>query len=672
MFKLSCSSVGASFAVVVLALSFAAPAFAWKDPCGISSSPIDCRNYLNGLEYSRERAEEAGKAKAELIAGIEQAREQFWAAYPNKAGATKAREEFAKWLFYKDFYYLRLSLIGSQDRDLTARRGADFMAHILDLSVGLQTVDGGIRQSAKPEFDGWVEAVRSKIFTGDTSNGRDNSAIRGWQSSFTAGEKFWKAMAASEKEYQKYIMERDWWEFDNVHRVPAGFEGSDAYGALLYYRWDNLKMPTALDTYKSMATLLGPDVVRAAAKTVRDAPKNERGELVVTVAAPYKTGPGGSQVIDDDVPMPETVIGTYGDPVKAMEILATQGDDRRYLLYLLAGENVTNRHTIDRATQWTFAGTAYDRLVLAFGKPDVLQAADLIRLATKRMTNGHAMNPKAIGATRGRPFDSFADILTRKNPRGYVRFMLILNGNLDTPAAVDSAYKDLLSEYDETDVLDAAREMAAGRPYPLYKSELADLRNALDSDDSTEDETPAPAEVDYPKYLAWKGFAPGAKATYAFRGLRQAGPASDRFIPGQVSVRQTFLLQSVDDQLAKLWLTEVVYDYPSGQAHPPHDTEIAYPPKYAPPQTPPAAPTESGNEALMIAGKSLATRWEKVQSTGYGCGGTVTTWTSDEVPGGLVRQTEEDNCSNPTTIRETILESFQGDRTRAAAAPEPK
>ena len=51
-----------------------------------------------------------------------------------------------------------------QDKDITERRGSDFGANVLDMMVGLQTVDGGIRQSAKPEFFEWIDAVRKNLY----------------------------------------------------------------------------------------------------------------------------------------------------------------------------------------------------------------------------------------------------------------------------------------------------------------------------------------------------------------------------------------------------------------------------------------------------------------------------------------------------------------------------
>jgi hypothetical protein len=246
-----------------------------------------------------------------------------------------------------------------------------------------------------------------------------------------------------------------------------------------------------------MVEVLGKQLVYDAAKKVMDAPKTEHGVLVVTAPRPVKTGPGGSEVDDYTIPMPEGVIGVYGDPITAMEILATKDDDRRYLLYLLTDQNRPNPHVWDRATEWAFAETAYSRLVIAFDEKDVLQAAHLVRTAKKRMTSGGVMDQKAIGATRTEPFKAFEEILARKSPRGYVRSALSFSEKLDSTAAVDAAYKKFVSISDEAAVLEAARKMAADKPHLVYKDELRYLMEALNSPPTPE--KPAETLVDYLK-----------------------------------------------------------------------------------------------------------------------------------------------------------------------------
>jgi hypothetical protein len=218
-------------------------------------------------------------------------------------------------------------------------------------------------------------------------------------------------------------------------------------------------------------------------------------------------------------------------------------------------------------------------------------------------------------------------------------------------------------------------------------------------------EKPAETLVDYPEYRVWRGFAPGAKVTYASRVLQPERYGRDQFVPGQVKYRHTYLLQSINDEQARFWFTETIYDR-NGTAHPPRDTEIAYPAKVAQRATP-AAPTQSGEEpteprgkgsasqtsqassapasgqtrqstttaatalvpgglryytaatstpigsgeeTLEFNGRSIATYWQSVSyafrdSSPYKeCSLIVKVWTSHQVPSGLVRKTEDKTC----------------------------
>ena len=232
--------------------------------------------------------------------------------------------------------------------------------------------------------------------------------------------------------------------------------------------------------------------------------------------------------------------------------------------------------------------------------------------------------------------------------------------------------------------------------------------------------------VDYPEYVVWKGFTAGAKVSYAER-MWMPGRIGNRLMPGSVTYRHAYLLQSIDDQLAKFWFTEINYNR-AGAALPAHDTEIAYPAKIpqpavpAPPApssaqtsaiprakgsagsrapqataarmpqttaaaslvpggyhpyliTPGSGPTESGQETFEINGKRITTRWQSVtytfdpSSPDKDCSLTVKVWTSDQVPGGLVRKTEDTICPPdirqhpyPRIVKETYLESFEGSR----------
>src|SRR5262245_49690299 len=128
------------------------------------------------------------------------------------------------------------------------------------------------------------------------------------------------------------------------------------------------------------------------------------------------------------------------------------------------------------------------------------------------------MDPKAIGAVRGQPFNTFEDILARKNPRGYLRSALISIGNLDSPSAVESAYGKLVSENNEDALLETAGKRTAkpatGRPNLTYATELGEIMEWLRNPPV---EAPVGPEADFPDLRRWKGFTAGAKVSYTRR-----------------------------------------------------------------------------------------------------------------------------------------------------------
>ena len=634
------------------------------DPCDPRYHPItppDC----TAAGRAGKHLGEMRQAIAEENVAIAAARKRFWETYPDKPGAAEARDEFGKRLDGKDSYYLWVTL-------------TDALGGVKSVDTVGGKLDGGIPRYASFEFRDWVEAIKFNL-------GEKSLTDALLKNPLALEERLVKAMAASEKKRDIYLFERDWGEFDAVGREPAGLDDPAMYFPALCVRGQKISWEDALAEFDGIVKALGKDNVLRAIQQVHAAPRERFGVLKVTMPPPVKRGPGGSEVEDDNVPLPEGVIGVTAFGIRAVERLATQGDDRRYLLWLLADQNRRGSDIV-YATKWQYAETAYQRLVIAFGEQDVLQASRLVRTATKRATSGDVMDSKAIGATRGVPFSSFQDILARKNPRGYLRAALLFSENLDSPAALDAAYKKLVSTGDENVYLEAARKMAAGRPNLLNRGELEDIKGTLTAPPVPE--RPAVTLVDYPEYLGWKKFAPGAKVSYARRNWQPAGPGSDRLVAGPVNYLRTFQLQSINAEQAKLWFGETFFDQ-SGKAKPPHEREEYYPAKYAPPTvaaaTPLApnsnlaigaeatsAPTESGEEAIEINGKRIATLWQS-KSYRYNasfredhCSLIVKVWTSDAVPTGLVRKTEDKTCpavqNRPATrfMIETYLDSFEG------------
>ena len=488
---------------------------------------------------------------------------------------------------------------------------------------------------------------------------------------FATADRLKKAMDASNEEYLKYVKFRDYWEFNTAGKtlpeylLPAEYNNKSKYGEFLYCRYGELPLPQANAAYAQMVKLLGQSVVEAAADQVRVAPKITSGaRLVVTARAPVTTTPSGNQVPDYTAPAPENIIGTFGGPLSAFEALATRGDDRRYLLGLLTQENRPGWRThIDQATKWQYADVTYRRFVIAFGEPDVLQAAHLVRTAIKRATNGSVMDAKAIGVTRSDPYPAFEDIVTRKNPRGYVRSILAVSQKLDSAAAVDAAYAKLIASSNENTVLEAARAMAAEKPHANYEGDLDTLAKLVSNPRSLE--RPAVAQVDNPDFLIWKGFSAGAKASYVTHALIPERAGSTQLVAGPIQVRYTLTLKSITPDQANVWLTETVFDR-TGTAHPPHDTETAYPARIQQPNATPSTPSGSGQEILDIQGRKISARWQSASLAGD-CGFTKT-WTSDEVPGGVVRKREEIRCRGAQG-KETTLESFEGLRQPGSIEP---
>jgi hypothetical protein len=272
-----------------------------------------------------------------------------------------------------------------------------------------------------------------------------------------------------------------------------------------------------------------------------------------------------------------------------------------------------------------------------------------------------------------------------KDPRGYVKAALIFAKDLDTAAAADAAYKNYVAARTESAVLDAARRRAVNKPQLTFKPEL----EFIDAEIATPTVPPTQGpQKDSPQYLAWKRFGPGASASYINRTLGQVSLRRPELQGGTVGIRSRYLLRSITPEQAILNLTEIAYDPPPrSTAHPPRDTEVGYPARLD--ATPTArgvatarTPLQSGDETLVIGGKRFATHWQAEQlpvAAQSGCGPTiVTTWRSDEVPGGLVRETVDKICRDnryPGTdavirqVRETLLESFEASGPTSGTRP---
>ena len=727
------NSVAIAFVALLLVTSVAAA----DDNKDFTCGPIDCNTLKDHPDVRFAKMFAAGEDKRPpRLDDLPDLRRRFWEMYafdPTSKDCDNAREDFAQALFVKDLLYLQVNVVARiwapNPHRLTGEQ-EDLPSRLLAFATGHG--DDGIPQLAQPEFYDWVNATRDRL---QPSNKVDDKIVADWNAAFgILSPAFRKAANFSGKEYQAYVMERDWAEFAAKNKVPAGYDHAETYGIFVYYRSGNNSFSDANIIYSGMEKALGKAPVHAAAELVRVSPKTETGNLVrrPDLGQPEKLGPGGSAVPDYDAPVPKGVIGVYTNPALAMEILATQDDDRRYLLYLLKHQYWKNAASIKQATdEWTFAAALYQQLTSAFAnEQEVLHAAGKVRTATKRWISGNVMDQRALGATRNVPLEAFEDVLAREDPRGYVRATLAFDQDLQTRAEVDAAYQKLVASGSEKAVLETAQRIVADKPMFGYRLELQDFLKTMNGPPPA----PKPAEVlvDDPLYLGWKGFEAGAKASYATQIWvpdPHVTPDPNKLLPGHFTERHTFTLRSITPDQALFWLTEIAYDA-DGSSSRPHDSEFAYPAKLrrpdpsaapassddapgpsrakrgmtrspsarATPQdipllnapapdligytNPSTAPNETGDEIVEIHGRRLATHWEaahftfKPNSPYKDNTLTVKVWTSDAVPSGLVRKTQDRICPPgrgggiERYIKETWLESFEG--TRAGVAdPDP-
>ena len=147
---------------------------------------------------------------------------------------------------------------------------------------------------------------------------------------------------------------------------------------------------------------------------------------------------------------------------------------------------------------------------------------------------------------------------------------------------------------------------------------------------------PASNLVDSPKYLAWKKFPAGSKANYELDLLHEYKPGTNQYTKNKIS-NMTFTLTSIDDERAVVKAESTVSHMRGGDTYSSNEQIFkAKQPAPGPPVDDPTFTRTQGEETLVINGKKIATRWESVSRTNDPMTFTKT-WTSDEVPGGLVR-----------------------------------
>ena len=139
---------------------------------------------------------------------------------------------------------------------------------------------------------------------------------------------------------------------------------------------------------------------------------------------------------------------------------------------------------------------------------------------------------------------------------------------------------------------------------------------------------PAPkATVDSPEYLAWKKFPSGSKASYTAYVLNEYKPGTNGYRQTKIS-SYTLTLGSIDDERA------IVNDSTISGSHSSNQRIIKA--RRIEPVDDPTQIVTRGEETLVLNGKKIPTQWECFTRADDPLTFSKT-WTSAEVPGGLVR-----------------------------------
>ena len=293
-----------------------------------------------------------------------------------------------------------------------------------------------------------------------------------------------------------------------------------------------------------------------------------------------------------------------------------------------------------------------------------------------------------------------AEVIARRIAEPYFGKTIDLSGadmRKALSAAIDKIADKITSEY--------KRQMPVETTQDRYDAITEHSRKEIPVPDAVaqalKETYPEPAKpavmlVDHPEYLAWKNFAPGAKVVYAARYWNLASP--NNFMAGPTTSLKAYQLRVINAESVRLWFSEAPTDR-YGRPMPPNEWEETIPAKYdsnADPLAnqsrsaqlltifhqagnlevgvqPAPRPIETGEDTIEVNGARIATQWESatyeydasVWPTFKNCRLVITLWTSDAVPTGLVRKTEERTCppgGDPLArvMVETYLKSFEG------------
>jgi hypothetical protein len=666
-----------------------------------------CPTIADMLTQAHEAAKDFVREVDKLNALIASARSRYWKTFPNGPGAAQAEMAFMDALLQKDIYYLQFSLMeGVNGRVPKLMNFIDMMGGgntLLDVMSGGDAykkfptnVDGEIRPYAFPLFVAWVDALRK-------AEGRETdgnmatplillSAIHdksNWRKAYEDARN-WAEFMSSGLDTSKYAtpqvyllrqMEAD------LCLVLAGAKPAD------------LPEPTAaaLDQYNLFVKMFGEKEVLAAAGKVLHTPKNSMGGLAKRA----------------DVAIGPYFMPPHPSPYLLFLTEVTNASPRNYAISLCIDAYGLPR--VFYREKWADAFSVYNQVVAKYGEANVMAAATRVKAAPKdsegrlkgdpqynRQTywfdtlikNPKATLPGAVPHFRAGSYDP-RWLGKTVEVRGTVSRVDLDQSGSPKYATIHfkesgavmgfSPHSDMLQEmYGQNfsalvgkvvEVYGEVNPWRGGSGVRIVDRDQVKVLDASaigpDFKDSRPDwltaAKPAEALVDNPQYLAWKKFPPGTTVAYVDRILSEYQPNTNQYTRSKTG-RTSLRLDSIDEKQAVLTVNSTVFQMNGRTSS--SERQISYQAKQPSGQSGAAKPNESGQETLEISGKKIATHWEKSFGILTGTFAQpdkqrfVKTWTSDDVPGGLVLKSQQDyrevlQGQIYRSITQTVLETVE-------------
>ncbi len=656
---------------------------------GLADAAAGLGDYIHGID--------------ELSKDIAAARARFWREYPNGPHFAQASAEFNRLLTDKDLVIAYFEVMSGRLANGNQR------TTLMDLLEPLarNKLDGGIPPVCGGHFYAWVSFIRSlaKI---DERWARGRSLDEYFAGLGALGP----AWAKSAPAYEVYRIARNYSEFVRAGRLPTGPHAAGSYVRLLIFLGRTKRLfsgPRAEghdvlgevraeteETYQDLTRLFGEAKVHQAAERVMKARLDPRYGLLANatvlglsrvtgaVSDLQKSG-APDRVPDGLAPM------TFGNgPYGAILTLLTTSGTREYLIGTV-GLDIFYSMTAGRrplGNPWKEVPGIVARLEKNYGSEAVAAASGEVMNAPKRSSDGYVL-PDGPLKQAASAYDALQCLLIARHPKAFVRTLITQGLGVSGNAEVDAAYGKLLAAYAEPKVLAAAASMA--NPSGASLRTLHGLVGILHDEEHPPAPVPHPVQPDFirvsnPAYLGWTGFAPGASVTLADLDVHHVPALSGTYSTGEQWHRKPvdtakeiqsnqYDLISVDKTAARLTRTwrkpyyaekvtqtseqAILQVLPGGPSFPfgPSLNVMTADYKLARP-----IQVTSGSEPFTIAGKTVHTRWWAAVYPQRGMELTYKAWFSEQVPGGLVKQSRQiANQDGAITSWDTVAVAFHGE-----------